>query len=119
MTKVAVDALQAVHGTVYTHGPSGTTIYPTSGTTNDYVCECRPVLHSSAAYVQYIASSPRRLALRLTRPHVLACVLADGVTGVVHSCACKARGETSHTIQAIHKRVQAKNAARTRAHRHH
>jgi len=35
--KAAVDALTAVHGTKYTYGPSSTTIYETSGGTDDWV----------------------------------------------------------------------------------
>lgn len=42
----AVAALQAVHGTVYTYGPSGITIYPTSGTTDDWAYGVAGIVNS-------------------------------------------------------------------------
>ena len=36
VARKATEALRAVHGTVYEYGPSGETIYPTSGTTDDW-----------------------------------------------------------------------------------
>ena len=48
LTSAAVGALQAVHGTVYTSGPSGVTIYPTSGTTDDYMYGTLGITHSYA-----------------------------------------------------------------------
>jgi len=42
----AVGALTSVYGTQYTYGPSSTTIYPTSGGSNDWTYENLGILHS-------------------------------------------------------------------------
>jgi len=46
LSRQAVTALTAVYGTRYTYGPSSTTIYPTSGGSNDWTYDALGIIHS-------------------------------------------------------------------------
>jgi hypothetical protein len=46
MGAVAAEAIKSVHGKVYTYGPSGPTLYVSSGGSNDWTYGVRNVTYS-------------------------------------------------------------------------